>query len=307
MRLWFSCLVLPALLGAQPLRREYAELHLGGATRRVLHARDDATARAAARAAFARIAALEDIMSDWRPESEARRLERRAGEWVPVSHELFDVLAHAVAIARASDGAFDPTVAPLVAVWREARRTRRLPAPATLDSARARVGWKKLVLDSARRRVRLAPGMRLDLGAIAKGWILQDALGVLRAHGVSSALLEAGGDLVVGDAPPGRDGWRIETPGASPEVGRRAQALVRAAVATSGPEAQFVEIDGVRYSHVVDPRTGMALTSARTATVVARDGATADAVATALTVLDSAGAAALLARVPGVVASVTTR
>ena len=279
---------------------------MGVATRLVLYARDDATARAAARAAFARIAALEDKMSDWRPESESRRLERRAGAWVPVSRELFAVLARAVEVARASDGAFDPTVGPLVAVWREARRTRRLPAPATLDSARARVGWRKLALDPARRRVRLdAPGMRLDLGGVAKGWILDDALGVLRARGVTRALLEAGGDIVVGDAPPGRAGWEIDTPGASAEVARRAGALVRGAVATSGPAAQLVEIDGVRYSHVVDPRTGVPLTSARQATVVARAGATADALATALTVLDPRAGEALLARFPGVIASVT--
>jgi thiamine biosynthesis lipoprotein len=298
----------PIALGAQPVRREYAELHMGVATRLVLYARDDADARAAARAAFDRIAALEDNMSDWRPASESRRLERRPGAWVPVSRELYAVLARAVEIARESGGAFDPTVGPIVAVWREARRTRRLPSAATLDSARALVGWRKLALDPARRRVHLAtPGMRLDLGAIAKGWILQDALGVLRARGVTRALLEAGGDIVVGDAPPGRPGWRIETPGAGPEVAARAGALVRGAVATSGPAEQSVVIDGVAYSHVVDPRTGVALTDARQATVVARDGATADALATALTVLDARRGAELLARFPGVVASVMTR
>jgi thiamine biosynthesis lipoprotein len=294
-----------ALVSDTPVRREYAEVHMGVATRLVLYAPDDRRARAAARAAFDRIARLEDVMSDWRAESELRRLERRPGVWVPVSRPLFAVLARAVDVARASGGAFDPTVGPLVALWREARRSRRLPAAAALDSARALVGWRRLALDPRRRRVRLAaPGMRLDLGGVAKGYILQDALGTLRTHGVTRALVEAGGDVVAGDAPPNAAGWRVEAPGADAAVGGRAAALVRAAVSTSGPTAQFVEIGGTRYSHVVDPRTGLGLRHARTATVVAPDGATADALSTALTIVDPADVPRVLARCPGARASV---
>ncbi len=288
-----------------PLRREYAELHMGVATRLVLYAPDDRRARAAARAAFARVARLEDVMSDWRPDSEVRRLERRPGAWVPVSPPLYAVLARAVDVARASGGAFDPTVGPLVALWREARRRGRLPDPAALDSARALVGWRRLALDARRRRVRLAaPGMRLDLGGIAKGYILQAALAELRARGAGRALVEAGGDVVVGDPPPGRAGWRVDVAGADPAVAARAAALTRAAVSTSGPTAQFVEIGGERYSHVVDPRTGLGLRNRRAATVVAPDGATADALSTALTVVDPAAVPGVLARFPGARASV---
>jgi thiamine biosynthesis lipoprotein len=294
-----------AQVRAAPVRREFAELHMGVETRVVLYARDDRSARAAARAAFDRVAALEDIMSDYRPASEVRRLARRPGDWVPVSREFFAVLARAVDVAQASDGAFDPTVAPVVALWRAARRSGLLPDSAALDSARALVGWRRLALDSARRRVRLeTPGMQLDLGGIAKGYILQEALAELGRRGVRQALLEAGGDIVVGDAPPGRAGWTIETPGADSAVARRAASLVRAAVATSGPTAQFVEIGGVRYSHVVDPRTGLGLTNGYAATVIAPDGATADALATALTVRGPQRAAELLTRYSGVFASV---
>ena len=171
-------LALAPRLAAQP-RHEFAELHMGVETRIVLYA-SDATAARAARAAFARIAALEDIMSDWRPTSEVRRLDQRPGQWVRVSRPLFDVLSRAVAIAHATDGAFDPTVGPIVALWRDARTRRRLPDSLALDSARTRVGWRLIALDSVRRRVRLATaGMRVDLGGIAKGWILQDALAEL--------------------------------------------------------------------------------------------------------------------------------
>jgi thiamine biosynthesis lipoprotein len=285
---------------AQDTRREYVELHMGMAVRVVLYAPDDPTARRAARAAYARIAELEDVMSDYRAESEVRRLAARVGAAVPVSDDLFVVLARALDLWRKSDGAFDPTVGPFVELWRAARRTGRLPRRGELDSAAARVGSDKVHLDSVARTVRLdVPGMRLDLGGIAKGYILDRALAALGQQGVTRALLEAGGDIVMGDAPPGRagGGWRIAIPGGD-------TTLANSAVSTSGDTEQFVIIGGVRYSHVVDPRTGMGLTSRREATVVARDGITADGIATALTVLDDAQGGRLLRAFPQVVAHV---
>lgn len=290
--------------GAAQPRHEFAELHMGVPVRIVLYA-DGVTARAAARAAFDRMAALEDVMSDYRPASELRRLEPRAGEWVEVSEPLFDVLARAREIACQTDGAFDPTVAPVIALWRAARRGGRLPDEAARDSARALVDWRNLELDAERRAVRLAQGgMRLDLGGIAKGYILDAAFEALRAHGVRRALLEAGGDVVAGEAPPGRDGWRVEVTGADAAFVARAGSLTRAAIATSGPTRQYVEIEGTRYSHVIDPRTGRALTRDHLTHVIALDAATADALATALGVLGPAGIDRILGRFPGAEANV---
>lgn len=290
---------------AAQARHEFTETHMGMPVRIVMYAAGAGTAGDAARAAYARIADLEAVMSDFRPDSEVRGMERRPGEWVPVSAELYAVLATALEVARASDGAFDPTIGRLVALWRQTLRDGRKPDPAARDSARRVTGWRKLALDPDRQAVRLAvPGMRLDLGGIAKGYILQEALATLVEHGVSRALLEAGGDIVVGEAPPGRDGWRIETPAADAEVAALAASLTHAAVATSGATAQFVELDGERYSHVVDPSTGLGLTHVLVATVIAPDAALADALATALTVGGAADAAALLEAFPGTVASV---
>ncbi len=150
--------------------------------------------------------------------------------------------------------------------------------------------------------------MRIDLGGIAKGDILQAALTTLRDAGVGVALVDAGGDIVAGDAPPGQAGWRLGVPETTSEVvlpvgtqndlrGRFVY-IANAALATSGPAAQFVQIDGVRYSHVVDPRTGWALTTSVTAHVIAADGATADALATAATVAGARGLDAIRARFP---------
>ena len=291
--------VAPGPWSPAPGPHEFTQVHMGLPVRLVLHAADRAAAESAARDAFARIAALDRMMSDYRPDSELRTIER-SRQPVRVSPELMAILRRAIDIAQATGGAFDPTVGPLVALWREARTSGRLPDSAALDTARQRAGWRSLELDPAASTVRLRlDGMRLDLGGIAKGYILQEALHILRSRGVTRALVESGGDIVLGDAPPDRAGWRIEVPGAGAEFAARAAQLTNAALSTSGPGAQFVEIGGIRYSHVIDPRTGLGLTNNVTAHVIAPDGATADALATALTVLGPDAAPGVASRFPG--------
>lgn len=293
---------------SEPGRFEFSQVHMGMPVRVVLFAVDRQAAADRARAAFERISALDAILSDYRPDSELNRLAASGGTLTPVSVDLFAVLTRALDVARASEGAFDPTVGPLTSLWREARRTGTAPTEAALREAKERVGWRLLTLGAEWRIVRLErPDMRLDLGGIAKGYILQEALAVLVARGSPQALLEAGGDIVVGDAPPGKPGWRIEVPGAGPAFVKRASALTRAALATSGSTAQFVVIDGVRYSHVIDPRTGKGVTHGLTTSVIAGDGATADALATAIVVLGASRAASVLSRYPDARASMYRR
>jgi thiamine biosynthesis lipoprotein len=288
----------------EPVRFEFSQVHMGMPVRIVLYAADANSAERSARAAFARVAELDAMLSDYRIDSELNRLAATSGVWTPVSADLFAVVKRALEIAEASDGAFDPTVGALTLVWREARRTRRLPEDTELADARARVGWRHLKLDAAKRSVRLdRAGTRLDLGGIAKGYVLQQALTVLAAQGTPRALAEAGGDVVVGDAPPRKPGWRIEVPHADASFVARAAALTRAALSTSGATAQFVEIEGVRYSHVIDPRTGLGVTDDLVVSVIAADGATADGLATAAGVLGASGAANLLAAFPGATAT----
>jgi thiamine biosynthesis lipoprotein len=269
-----------------------------------LHAADERHARHASSSAFGRIASLDGMMSDYRPDSELRRLEGEAGQWSRISPELFDVIARAIGVSRATDGAFDISVGPLVELWRQARRTGHLPDSQQIAQAHAHVGWRRIEMDANRRAIRLPRGTRLDLGGIAKGYILQQALLTLNAAGVTSALVEAGGDIVVGQAPPGREGWRIDTSALDPAFRARAERLTNAALATSGPTGQSVEIDGLRYSHVIDPRTGVGLTDGHVARVIARDAATADALATALTVLGPERAAGIRRRFPDAIVSI---
>jgi thiamine biosynthesis lipoprotein len=285
-------------------RFEFSQVHMGMPVRIVLYAAEPALAERAARAAFARVAELDAILTDYRPDSELSRLAGTTGIWTPISADLFAVLKRALEIAEASGGAFDPTVGPLTLMWREVRRTRRLPEATELASARARVGWRYLRLDDTPRAARLdRAGMRLDLGGIAKGYILQEALTVLASQGTPRAVVEAGGDIVAGDAPPGQPGWRIDVPHAHAAFGARAATLTRAALSTSGATVQFVEIEGIRYSHVIDPRTGLGVTHDLVVSVIAPDAATADGLATAVGVLGASGAANLLAAFPGATAT----
>jgi thiamine biosynthesis lipoprotein len=257
---------------------------MGVQARLIVYAPSQEVADGAARAAYARVAALEQIASDYRPTSELMQLCRNAGHGpVQISPELFTLLSFAQALAQRTNGAFDVTVGPYVQLWRTARKSQRLPAPDDLDAARAVVGWRHLHLDAKHRTATLdMPGVKLDLGGIAKGYAGDEAIRILRQHGIRSALFEAGGDIVVSDAPPGKKGWDVEI--VDPN-GTRTVELANRGISTSGDTEQFVEIDGKHYSHVVDPRTGIGLTERYAATVIAPNGTTSDALSTAATVV----------------------
>ena len=279
-----SCRKPPAPEQEQELvRYEYKRLQMGMPFEVVLYAPDDdARARAAADAAFARVKALNAILSDYDDESELTRLSRTAGTGraVRVSDDLWNVLARAQDLSARSGGAFDVTVGPVVRLWRAARRTHVLPDAAELEKARAAVGWKNVRLDPKARTVELlAPAMRLDLGGVAKGYAASEALKVLRERGIVRAFAGAGGDMAFGDAPPGRRGWRVEL------VPTGHILLANAAMATSGDLFQYVEIGGKRWSHIVDPRTGYALTDRGLVVVVLRAAPVADGLSTAVSVL----------------------
>jgi thiamine biosynthesis lipoprotein len=270
-------------------RYTFSEPHMGTLFRIVLYAADEQAARAAAKAAFARAAELDGIMSDYRDTSELMQLCKKAGgPPVKVSADLFAVLARAKEIAKLSGGAFDVSAAPAVRLWREARRTRKLPTKEELGRALKLVGYERIRLDARGRTVELLlMGMLLDLGGIAKGYAAEMMLAVLRRHGITRALVAAGGDIVVGDPPPEARGWKVGVaPPEKADVKPTQYLLLKnAAVSTSGDTEQYVEIGGKRYSHIVDPKTGLGLTRRGSVTVVAADGTTADALATALSVM----------------------
>jgi thiamine biosynthesis lipoprotein len=289
------------------VRYTYSQVQMGMTFELTLYSADEAAANRAAKAAFQRIDELNAILSDYDSQSELSRLSDAAGsgQTVKLSEPLWFVLARAQELAQRSDGAFDVTVGPLVKLWRRARRQKELPDPQRLEAARAAVGFRYLQLDAKQRTATLAqPDMRLDLGGIAAGYAVDQALAVLREHGITRAMVNASGDIGVSDPPPGAAGWKIgiaplEKPDGAPS---RYLTLANAAVTTSGDAFQFVQIGDQRYSHLVDPKTGMGLTDRMSVTVVARDCITADSYATAVCVLGSQRGMKLIEETPGAAA-----
>ncbi|MBI2681050.1 MAG: FAD:protein FMN transferase [Candidatus Solibacter usitatus] len=280
-----------ALLLLALTRFEAAEPHMGTLFRITLYARDRAAADTAFRAGFDRVQQLDEILSDYNPQSELMRVCAAAHQRpVRVSAELFDVLAASQHLAEATGGAFDVTLGPVIRLWRDARKQKRLPDAAALAEARGRCGYRNLALDAGARTVSLKmPGMLLDLGGIAKGYAADEALRVLRNHGIKSALVAASGDLAIGDPPPGKKGWRVGIDSRNAPDARFTKVLElrNTAVSTSGDTQQFLEIGGVRYSHIIDPATGMGLTKRIAVTVIAEKGIDADGFATAVSLLGS--------------------
>jgi FAD:protein FMN transferase len=304
---WFA-LVLAALAPthADPALTRYSfdEPHMGTRFKIILYAPDEATAKKAAAAAFARIADLDGIMSDYRPASELMQLCAKAGgDPVKVSDELFFILQKAEETSRLSDGAFDVTVGPVVKLWRLSRRSQRLPDPEKLSAARDLVGWKNVKLDAKGQTVQLLKaGMQLDLGGIAKGYAGDEAIAVLKNHGIDRALVAGGGDIVASGPPPGADGWTIAIAPLDESDGKSGPTLTLhdAAVSTSGDAEQYVEIDGKRYSHIVDPKTGIGLVGRMSATVTAPKGVQADSLTKVVAVLGPERAFKLLEPLDGV-------
>lgn len=277
-------------------RFTYTEYLMGQDARLVVYAGDEAAAQKACKAAFERIAVLDAMMSDYRPDSELMRLSDKAGgPPVHVSPELFLVLKRAQEVSRLSNGYFDVTVGPVVGLWRKARKDGKLPDPAALERARRLVGWRMMTLNDKDQTVQLAkPGMRLDLGGIAKGYAGDEAQRVLKENGITRAMIDIG-DIVLSDPPPNAKGWSIEVPDSK----KPAMLLSNCAISSSGDTEQYVVIGGVRYSHVVDPHTGQSLKNRVQATVIAKDGLTSDPLSTSMTLVDKKTRAKLLDAFPG--------
>lgn len=245
-------------------------------------------------------AALDEVvcqMSPWEPDSDLSRYNRAAaGRWQTLPKPFFSVLHSAIALARDSGGAYDPTVGPVVDLWGFGPAPKRDTAPSEteLHSARARVGWQRVALDVAQRRVRQPGGTGLDLSSIAKGHAVDAVARVLRERGCDNALVEIGGELLGCGRRPDGEPWRVavKLPGVASagddsDAGQGpVLALPDLAVATSGDDFRCFVADGEPCSHTIDPRTGRPIRHAlASVTVVHAQCMQADALATALLVL----------------------
>jgi thiamine biosynthesis lipoprotein len=261
----------------------------------------------AARAALDLVEDVESQLTVFRDTSEVVRLNRRAArESCGASASLVALLERCRELHDATEGAFDVTSTPLSRCWGFLRREGRLPSDAELEHARERVGMRLLELNAEQCRVRFErEGMELNFGAIGKGYALDRMAQLLRARGVGRALLSAGRSSVLALGGPD-EGYLIDLVSPRARGPRLARLRLQdAALGTSGAGVQFLEIEGRRYGHVLDPRTGRPASGVLSASVVANDAASADALSTAFLIGGAALARRYCATHPGVLALIT--
>lgn len=261
-----------------PVRFEFTRLCMGVKAQITLYAPDESTANRAAAAAFAQIAAIEAVLSDYRIDSDVTRVTRSRGESVTVDPLLIEMLRYGKSLSIATDGRFDVTFGSLTVLWRAARRSSTLPSADTLQKARDATGFRNITFNDNTVRVHKA-GLSLDFGGIAKGYASQRAVNTLKDNGVSSCLVALSGDICVGDAPPGTQGWRIGVD----NLGELE--LSNVSISTSGGSQQYITIGPDRYEHIVDPATGLGAQPnphrPTSVTIISNRGELADALATA--------------------------
>ncbi|MBC6489714.1 hypothetical protein BC349_01940 [Flavihumibacter stibioxidans] len=267
---------------AQPKRYSFTEPKMGAPFTIVLYAADSSTAASVSEDCFHLVDSLVLIFSDYIDSSELNRLCAAAGKNnppFPVSPALFDILKISARAYNLSNGSFDITLGPLSRLWRRARKENSWPPADTVKATLALTGFHKVQLDTVTRMVILTqPGMQLDLGGIAQGYIAQKVTERIRLYGIGNALVNVSGDIVTIGAPPGKEGWTvaINAPRSEEEFLPQNLLITNKAVTTSGDIYQYILHNGKKYSHVINPKTGYGITSQRNVTVIANDGTTAD-------------------------------
>jgi thiamine biosynthesis lipoprotein len=291
-------------------------LVMGTFARIVVVARDAETGARCVEAGLAEIRKVDELMSDYKEDSEITRINKRAAQRaVQVSETTYDILQKSLEFSELTDGAFDITVGPLVDLFHKTQEEHLAPTPEQIAQAKEKVGFEKLIMDDKTKSIRFAvDGMRLDLGGIAKGYGVDKAIEAARRDGAIGAMVDIGGDVrCFGKPPEGRDHWRIglQDPNSAVE-GVSGGGLVltlkvkNAAVATSGDYQQFVMIEGRRYSHIMNRTTGTSVEGLSSVTIIAENATDADALATSVSVMGPEKGVALIEKLPNTEAILMT-
>jgi thiamine biosynthesis lipoprotein len=287
--IFFVCLVFVG--DAQMSRYSFTESKMGAPFTIIFYSNDSVQAASIAKRCFVLVDSFNFIFSDYIDSSELSKLSKSAGlNSLPVSLSpaMYDILIQSKKAFELSEGAFDITMGPLSKLWRKARRQHQFPADSTVKRIRNLIGFDKLVFDTLNKTIRLTQeGMQLDLGGIAQGYVAQKVINFLHTQGVNNALVNASGDIVVSEAPINKDGWvvGVNIPEKTAELLNQKLLLKNRVITTSGDAYQYIEKDGIRYSHIINPASGYGVTFQRNVTVIAADGTTADWLATACSIL----------------------
>jgi FAD:protein FMN transferase len=251
---------------------------------------DEARVRAALTDAYREILRLEALMTTWREDSEISILNASAGKsWVKVSPESFEVISKSLWIAQRSEGVFDITFASMGKLWRfDEDRVAEVPSAAAIAAARRKIDYRRIALDPQNRAVKLERSdTRIGLGGIAKGFAIDRAAAVLRRAGLDAFYAQAGGDLYVAGLKPDGQPWRVgvRDPRGAENDYFAMLPVTDHAFSTAGDYERAFLLEGKRYHHIIDPRTGYPANASRSVTIWARDALTADSIDDAVFIL----------------------
>jgi thiamine biosynthesis lipoprotein len=286
---FFLVLLTAISTSAQQRKHHFSSSKMGSPFNIIIVSADSVQAAVLAERSFSLVDSFNHIYSDYDTSSELSKFNSFAGKGnQKVSPALWELFLRAKTAWQKSMGAYDVTVGPLSLLWRKSRRGKTFPSMTMINEKKKLTGFKRLQMDPAQHTIALTKtGMHIDFGGIAKGYIAQKIIDFLRNNGITQALVDAGGDMVMSDAPPASNGWTVgvNIPETTEELLPEKLSLFNKAVATSGDAFQFIEHNGIKYSHIIDPRTGYGIASQRNVTVIANNGADADWLATACSIL----------------------
>ncbi len=282
-------LLLHTAVGAQEKKYSFSRSKMGSPFNIIIVSNDPAKAETLSNRCYALVDSFTLIFSDYDPESELSRINRSSGKGEqPVSPGLLEILLRSQTAYRNSRQSFDISIGPLSLLWRRSRKEKIFPDSMAITRTRKLIGFSQVHIDSSRHTINLpVTGMRLDLGGIAKGYIAQKVIAFLEQEGIHKALADAGGDMAMSGAMQNSPGWvvGVNIPENTDKLLPRYLLLQSMAVATSGDAYQYIEHNGKKYSHIIDPQTGYGIQSQRNVTVIAGNGTDADWLATACSIL----------------------
>jgi len=290
-------LLCPLTLSAQLKRFQFSENKMGSPFNIIFYHADSAEAVLIAKECFSIVDSLNNIFSDYSSESEVGKLALLVNQKnIQVSDELFSMILRSKDAWKRSNKTFDITIGALTQLWRKIKKENRFPSEAEIKAAKDLTGFKNLIIDERSKTISFTKkGMRLDFGGIVPGYAAQRMLDLLKSKNINITLVDASGDIILGDPPPGKGGWTIgiNLPESENEIWDKKLELKNFAVSTSGDVYRYITHEGKKYSHIIDPRTGYGVTSQRNVTVITSHGADADWLATACSILPLKKALAL--------------
>ena len=267
----------------------FSEQKMGSPLNIIFYSADSAYANKQAKACYKLIDSLNHIFSNYDTSSELAKINNNAGVKKNIASPLmWELILESRQAYFKSNGAYNIAMGPLTQLWRTARRSKNFPKKNQITKTLLLCDFNKVKINNDEHSIYLnSKQMQLDFGGIGKGYIAQKIVDYLKLQGITKSLVDAGGDIVLGDAPPTKNGWvvGVNKPEEAEDLLPEKLLLHNLSVATSGDVYQFIEHKGKKYSHIIDPSTGFGVTSLRNVTVIAKDGAVADWLATACSIL----------------------